>query len=53
MSVQTSRVTNVRSQIKQISNFHPLEVVGRGGETQLQVGENLNMKLSGKMEDCC
>ena len=23
-------------------NFHPLEVVGRGSETQLQVGENLN-----------
>ena len=21
-------------------NFHPLEVVGRGSETQLQVGEN-------------
>ena len=25
-----------------ISNFHPLEVVDRGSETQLQVGENLN-----------
>ena len=24
------------------SHFHPLEVVGRGSETQLQVGENLN-----------
>ena len=24
------------------SNFHPLEVVGRGSETQLQVGEKLN-----------
>ena len=24
-----------------MSNFHPLEVVGRGSETQLQVGENL------------
>ena len=23
-------------------NCHPLEVVGRGSETQLQVGENLN-----------
>ena len=23
-------------------NFHQLEVVGRGSETQLQVGENLN-----------
>ena len=22
--------------------FHPLEVVGRGSETQLQVGENVN-----------
>ena len=26
-----------------ITNFHPLEVVGRGSETQLQVGENLNL----------
>ena len=25
-----------------MSNFHPLEVVGHGSETQLQVGENLN-----------
>ena len=24
-----------------MSNFHQLEVVGRGSETQLQVGENL------------
>ena len=24
------------------SNFHPFEVVGRGSDTQLQVGENLN-----------
>ena len=24
------------------SNFHPLEVVGRTSETQLQVSENLN-----------
>ena len=32
-----------------MSNFHPLEVVGRGSETQLQVGENLNWyKLAGK-----
>ena len=25
-----------------INNFHPLEVVGRGSDAQLQVGENLN-----------
>ena len=25
-----------------MNKFHPLEVVGRGSETQLQVGENLN-----------
>ena len=25
-----------------MSNFHPLEVVDRGSETQLQVGENSN-----------
>ena len=30
-----------------MSNFQPLEVVGRGSKTQLQVGENLN-KLAGK-----
>ena len=24
-------------------NFHPLEIVGRGSETHLQVGENLEM----------
>ena len=43
MRVSTSRFANVWSQIKQIkNNFHPLDVVGRGSETQLQVGENLN-----------
>ena len=26
--------------LRNMSNFHPLEVVGRGSETQLQVGEN-------------
>ena len=26
-----------------MSHFHPLEVVGRGSETQLQEGVNLNM----------
>ena len=26
-----------------MSIFHPLEVVSRGSETQLRVGENLNM----------
>ena len=35
--------------------FQPLEVVGRGSETQLQVGENLNklrmrVKLVGALE---
>ena len=28
-----------------MSNFHPLEVVDRGSETQLQVGENLNNQV--------
>ena len=27
-----------------MDNFHLLEVVGCGSETQLQVGENLNLK---------
>ena len=26
-----------------MSNFQPLEVVGRGSEKQIQVGENLNI----------
>ena len=28
--------------ITNISSFHPLEIVGRGSETQFQVGGNLN-----------
>ena len=42
MFAQSSRFAHVSPQIKQISNFHPLKVVGRGSETQLYVGENLN-----------
>ena len=34
-----------------MSNFHPLEVVGRGSETQLQVGENLNSIICALMDD--
>ena len=30
------------SNLTNISNFHPLEVVGRISETQRQVGENFN-----------
>ena len=30
-----------------MSNFHPNEVVDRGGETQVQVGENFNYYRSG------
>ena len=41
-TAETSTFANVSSQIKQIFNFHALEVVGRGSETQLQVRENLN-----------
>ena len=28
--------------LNKMHNFHPLEVVGRGSGTQLQLGENLN-----------
>ena len=42
MCVLTSRFENVWFEIKQLSNFHPLEVVDRGSEPQLQVGKNLN-----------
>ena len=27
-----------------VSNLHPFEVVGRGSDTQIQVGENLNAR---------
>ena len=41
MCVQTSIFANVWSEIIQVLyNFNPLEVVGRGGETQFEVGEN-------------
>ena len=30
---------------KKMGNFHPFEVVCRGSETQLQVGENLNYPI--------
>ena len=30
------------SNLTNMGNLHPLEVVGRGSETQLQVGEDLN-----------
>ena len=44
MSVSTSRFVN-ESQIKtNVRNVHRLEVVGRGSEKQLQVGEHLNKK---------
>ena len=33
-----------------MSNFHPLEVAGRGSETQLQVGENLNVYCRGILQ---
>ena len=32
----------IKCSISNMSYFHPLEVVGRGSETQLRVGENLN-----------
>ena len=45
MTVQTSKFADVLSKIKQMSDFHPLEVVDRDSETQPQMVENLN-KLS-------
>ena len=35
-----------------MSNFQPLDVVGRGSETQLQVGENLNQITSHRQDNC-
>ena len=31
--------------LNNMCNFHPLEVVGRGSETQLRVGENINYSV--------
>ena len=36
-----------------MSNFHPLVVVDRGSETQLQVGENFNLAVKGLVNDSC
>ena len=36
------RHQDLQSLVSYMSNFHPLEVEGRGSDTQLQVGENLN-----------
>ena len=39
---------------KNTSNFYSLEVVGRGSETQLQVGENLFFQMySASGVTCC
>ena len=38
-------------QLDNISNFHPLEVVDRGSETQLQVGENFNYMVISALRD--
>ena len=32
--------------VTNVSDFNPLKVVGRGSNTQLQVGENLNYLIS-------
>ena len=46
MIVQTSTFANASFQIKRImSNFHPLEVVDRGSESQFQVDENFNQMI--------
>ena len=34
-----------------MSNFHPLQVVCRGSETQLQVGKKLNYCRSGNIRE--
>ena len=34
--------------LKNMSNFHPLEVLGRVSDVQLRVGDNLNRIISGE-----
>ena len=46
MSVSTYDLQNAWCHIlNTYGNFHSLEVVGRGSETQLQVSENLNYSI--------
>ena len=45
MCFKFRKVAYIFSNSKNMSNFHPLEVVGRGSETQLQVDENLNFMM--------
>ena len=40
MSVQDLKMFGIK--LSKLSNFLPLEFVGRGSETRLRVGENLN-----------
>ena len=47
-SVYTSAIDYHSYSYHRHYNFHPLEVVSRGSETQLQVGENLNQIITGK-----
>ena len=37
--------------VSNMSNFHPLQVVCRGSETQLEVGKNLNYCRSGNIRE--
>ena len=46
ISAQTSRFTKyLVANETNMSNFHPLEGVGRGSETQIQEGENLHYSI--------
>ena len=52
MSVITLTFANVSCQIKtKMCNFHPLEVVDRGSETQLPVGEHLKYLIQLSVND--
>ena len=41
MNIETSKSEYFGSQNTHISNLHPLGVVGRGSEAQLQMGEHV------------
>ena len=40
--VELNMINNRKLTFSKYANFHPLEVVVRGSETQLQLGENLH-----------
>ena len=46
MKIEAWIFDNSSLKLKNMSTFHPLKVVDRGSDTQVQVGENYQFKCS-------